>query len=169
MASIVCPSNSSVTTPIRAFTIGGSEPPGSLSTKGNPRVAEITGWDSKEHEESTGSQVQILSARQRNHEVPETQGFPGLFQLIAEPSSGPDRSPGFGRTCNCCGRSIDGSIQRGRLSSDPGNAAQCDLWSPPRRIPLKDETAKLLHRRAVVIVLDNTSGDDPFPRIAMSL
>jgi hypothetical protein len=47
------------------------------------------------------------------------------------------------------------------LSWDPGDAAQCDLWFPPRRIPLEDGTAKLLHRRAVLIFLDNTSGDGP--------
>ena len=31
-----------------------------------------------------------------------------------------------------------------RLRSDPGDAAQCDLWFPPRKIPLEDGTAKLL-------------------------
>jgi transposase len=31
-----------------------------------------------------------------------------------------------------------------RLSWEPGDAAQCDLWFPPRRIPLEDGTAKLL-------------------------
>lgn len=31
-----------------------------------------------------------------------------------------------------------------RLVWEPGDAAQCDLWFPPRRIPLEDGTAKLL-------------------------
>jgi len=31
-----------------------------------------------------------------------------------------------------------------RLSWEPGDAAQCDLWFPPRKIPLEDGTAKLL-------------------------
>jgi hypothetical protein len=31
-----------------------------------------------------------------------------------------------------------------RLSWSPGDAAQCDLWFPPRKIPLEDGTAKLL-------------------------
>ena len=31
-----------------------------------------------------------------------------------------------------------------RLSWDPGDAAQCDLWFPPRKIPLEDGTARLL-------------------------
>lgn len=31
-----------------------------------------------------------------------------------------------------------------RLTWDPGDAAQCDLWFPPRKIPLEDGTAKLL-------------------------
>ena len=31
-----------------------------------------------------------------------------------------------------------------RLIWSPGDAAQCDLWFPPRRIPLEDGTAKLL-------------------------
>jgi transposase len=31
-----------------------------------------------------------------------------------------------------------------RLTWAPGDAAQCDLWFPPRRIPLEDGTAKLL-------------------------
>ena len=31
-----------------------------------------------------------------------------------------------------------------RLSWEPGDAAQCDLWFPPRRIPLEDGTARLL-------------------------
>jgi transposase len=31
-----------------------------------------------------------------------------------------------------------------RLTWSPGDAAQCDLWFPPRRIPLEDGTAKLL-------------------------
>lgn len=30
-----------------------------------------------------------------------------------------------------------------RLSWEPGDAAQCDLWFPPRRIPLEDGTARL--------------------------
>ena len=32
----------------------------------------------------------------------------------------------------------------GRLSWEPGDAAQCDLWFPPKKIPLEDGTAKLL-------------------------
>lgn len=31
-----------------------------------------------------------------------------------------------------------------RLTWAPGDAAQCDLWFPPRRIPLEDGTARLL-------------------------
>ncbi len=31
-----------------------------------------------------------------------------------------------------------------RLTWDPGDAAQCDLWFPPKKIPLEDGTAKLL-------------------------
>lgn len=31
-----------------------------------------------------------------------------------------------------------------RLTWAPGDAAQCDLWFPPKRIPLEDGTAKLL-------------------------
>jgi len=31
-----------------------------------------------------------------------------------------------------------------RLVWEPGDAAQCDLWFPPRRIPLEDGSAKLL-------------------------
>lgn len=31
-----------------------------------------------------------------------------------------------------------------RLTWEPGDAAQCDLWFPPRKIPLEDGTAKLL-------------------------
>ena len=31
-----------------------------------------------------------------------------------------------------------------RLTWAPGDAAQCDLWFPPRRIPLEDATSKLL-------------------------
>jgi transposase len=31
-----------------------------------------------------------------------------------------------------------------RLIWEPGDAAQCDLWFPPRRIPLEDGTTKLL-------------------------
>lgn len=31
-----------------------------------------------------------------------------------------------------------------RLVWEPGDAAQCDLWFPPKRIPLEDGTAKLL-------------------------
>ena len=31
-----------------------------------------------------------------------------------------------------------------RLVWEPGDAAQCDLWFPPRRIPLEDGTARLL-------------------------
>lgn len=31
-----------------------------------------------------------------------------------------------------------------RLSWEPGDAAQCDLWFPPKKIPLEDGTAKLL-------------------------
>jgi hypothetical protein len=30
-----------------------------------------------------------------------------------------------------------------RLVREPGDAAQCDLWFPPKRIPLEDGTAKL--------------------------
>lgn len=31
-----------------------------------------------------------------------------------------------------------------RLTWEPGDAAQCDLWFPPRKIPLEDGTSKLL-------------------------
>lgn len=31
-----------------------------------------------------------------------------------------------------------------RLTWDPGDAAQCDLWFPPEKIPLEDGTSKLL-------------------------
>jgi len=31
-----------------------------------------------------------------------------------------------------------------RLSWEPGDAAQCDLWFPPKKIPLEDGTSKLL-------------------------
>jgi hypothetical protein len=31
-----------------------------------------------------------------------------------------------------------------RLSWEPGDAAQCDLWFPPRKIPVEDGTAKVL-------------------------
>lgn len=31
-----------------------------------------------------------------------------------------------------------------RLVWEPGHAAQCDLWFPPRKIPLEDGTSKLL-------------------------
>ena len=31
-----------------------------------------------------------------------------------------------------------------RLVCEPGDAAQCDLWFPPRKIPLNDGTTKLL-------------------------
>ena len=31
-----------------------------------------------------------------------------------------------------------------RITRAPGGAAQCDLWFPPRRIPLEVGTAKLL-------------------------
>ncbi len=31
-----------------------------------------------------------------------------------------------------------------RLVWEPGDAAQCDLWFPPRKIPLEDGSAKLL-------------------------
>jgi transposase len=31
-----------------------------------------------------------------------------------------------------------------RITWEPGDAAQCDLWFPPRKIPLEDGTAKLL-------------------------
>ena len=31
-----------------------------------------------------------------------------------------------------------------RLVREPGDAAQCDLWFPPKKIPLEDGTAKLL-------------------------
>ncbi|MDE3139431.1 MAG: IS21 family transposase [Acidobacteriota bacterium] len=31
-----------------------------------------------------------------------------------------------------------------RLTWDPGDAAQCDLWFPPRKIPLEDGTSRLL-------------------------
>jgi len=31
-----------------------------------------------------------------------------------------------------------------RLTWDPGDAAQCDLWFPPRRIPLEDGSTALL-------------------------
>jgi transposase len=31
-----------------------------------------------------------------------------------------------------------------RISWEPGDAAQCDLWFPPQRIPLEDRTTKLL-------------------------
>ena len=31
-----------------------------------------------------------------------------------------------------------------RLVWEPGDAAQCDLWFPPRRIPLEDGSARLL-------------------------
>ena len=31
-----------------------------------------------------------------------------------------------------------------RLVWEPGDAAQCDLWFPPRRIPLKDGSSALL-------------------------
>ena len=31
-----------------------------------------------------------------------------------------------------------------RLTWAPGDAAQCDLWFPPRKIPLEDGTARLL-------------------------
>ena len=40
---------------------------------------------------------------------------------------------------------------RALLASEPqiiweaGGAAQCDLWFPPRKIPLEDGTARLLH------------------------
>jgi hypothetical protein len=30
-----------------------------------------------------------------------------------------------------------------RLAWEPGDAAQCDLWFPPRKVPLEDGTAKL--------------------------
>jgi transposase len=32
----------------------------------------------------------------------------------------------------------------GRITWTPGDAAQCDLWFPPRKIPLEDGTTKLL-------------------------
>jgi hypothetical protein len=31
-----------------------------------------------------------------------------------------------------------------RLVWEPGDAARCDLWFPPRKIPLEDGTSKLL-------------------------
>jgi len=31
-----------------------------------------------------------------------------------------------------------------RLIWEPGDAAQCDLWFPPSKIPLEDGTARLL-------------------------
>ena len=31
-----------------------------------------------------------------------------------------------------------------RLTWDPGDAAQCDLWFPPKKVPLEDGTSKLL-------------------------
>lgn len=36
-----------------------------------------------------------------------------------------------------------------RMSWEPGEAAQCDLWFPPRKIPLEDGTSRLL--RVLVI------------------
>ena len=41
-------------------------------------------------------------------------------------------------------------------SGQPGDAAQCDLWFPPRKIPLEDGTAQAAagagdHRRALAV------------------
>jgi hypothetical protein len=40
-------------------------------------------------------------------------------------------------------RSVARSIRPTRLTRARGDAAQCDLWSPLRQIPLEDGTAKL--------------------------
>lgn len=51
-----------------------------------------------------------------------------------------------------------------RLVWEPGDAGQCDLWFPPRKIPLEDGTVKLLpagagdHGRAFEV---NARPDDP--------
>lgn len=36
-----------------------------------------------------------------------------------------------------------------RLTWAPGDAAQCDLWFPPRKIPLENGTSVLSHEIAV--------------------
>ena len=43
-----------------------------------------------------------------------------------------------------CGLSTAASDPADRLTWAPGDAAQCDLWFPPRRIPLEDGTTALL-------------------------
>ncbi len=47
---------------------------------------------------------------------------------------------GSGRTWRGCGRSIAPADPADRLSCEPGDAAQCDLWFPPGKIPLEDGT-----------------------------
>ena len=53
-----------------------------------------------------------------------------------------------------------------RLTWAPGDAAQCDLWFPPRKIPLEDGTAQAVagagdHRRALAV---HDRADDPDPQ-----
>nr|WP_308289257.1 MULTISPECIES: DDE-type integrase/transposase/recombinase [Microbacterium] len=63
--------------------------------------------------------------------------------VIAERSNGPARSPGWEnvRRLRPEHRPVDPAD---RLSWAPGDAAQCDLWFPPRKIPLEDGGSVLL-------------------------
>jgi hypothetical protein len=47
-----------------------------------------------------------------------------------------------------------------RLTWDPGDAAQCDLWFPPKKIPLEDGTAKLLPL-LVITAAHSSPGSSP--------
>ena len=58
--------------------------------------------------------------------------------------AGRARSGGSARTCGGCVPSSVRSTRPTGISWSPGDAAQCDLWFPPRKIPLEDGTAKLL-------------------------
>lgn len=53
------------------------------------------------------------------------------------------RSPGSATTSVGCALSIGWSIRRTGLIWLPGDAAQCDLWLPPKKIPLEDGTRTL--------------------------
>lgn len=60
---IFYPSQTTASDQERRGRIGGSEPPGSHQTSGNPRVSETSGESRKSEESSKGSQVQNLSSR----------------------------------------------------------------------------------------------------------
>jgi hypothetical protein len=57
--------------------------------------------------------------------------------VIAEEWAGRGRRRGYGRTWPGCGPSIVVLI-RPIAGWVPGDAAQCDLWFPPKQVPVED-------------------------------